>query len=304
MKQRSMITRGVHSQKNTPTPMQIPRSISRAFLPVFMGTLVFLFCYPLMFIIVGSFMSGTEIEQHLGGMISGAEGLAKMPPIPLYPTLESFIELLVDTPGFYPLFWNSAIIVVVTLAGQALVAVPASWVFARYDFFAKRTLFFLYIVAMMMPFQVMMLPQYLVLNTFGLLDTLFAIIVPGIFSAFPVFVLTQFFRGVPQNVVDAARLDGANELRILLRMGIPLAKPGIFAILFLGFIEYWNVIEQPLVFLHDQTRWPLSLSLPSAGLEQASIAFVAAFIACIPALLAFMWGRQYLEQGIASLTKG
>lgn len=279
-------------------------TVKHTLLSLSMALMVFLFCYPIIFIITGSFMSGSELEGHLGGMVSGGAGNAYIPPIPLYPTLESFIELLVDTPSFYPLFWNSVLIVVVTLAGQVLVAIPASWVFARYDFTCKRVLFFLYIVAMMMPFQVMMLPQYLVLNTFGLLDTLGAIIIPGIFSAFPVFVLTQFFRSIPQNVIDAARLDGASELRILVRIGIPLAKPGIFAILFLGFIEYWNVIEQPLVFLRDQSTWPLSLFLPSAGLAEANIAFVAAFIACIPAFLAFIWGRQYLEQGIASLTKG
>lgn len=279
-------------------------SISRYFLPVLMGILVFFFCYPLVFIVTGSFMSSLELEGHLGGLIVGGEGYVQIPPIPLYPTLESLIELLVDTPSFYPLFWNSVIIVAVTLAGQVLIAILASWAFARYDFFAKRTLFFLYIIAMLMPFQVMMLPQYLVLGSFGLLDTLFAIIVPGVFSAFPVFILTHFFRSIPQNLLDAARLDGASELQVLLRVGIPLAKPGIFAILFLGFIEYWNVIEQPLVFLRDQASWPLSLFLPSAGLEQAGIVFVATLVACIPAALAFIWGRKYLEQGIASLTKG
>lgn len=294
----------IFSQKDAGLSGEKLDSPSRFLLPLIMGFLVFVFCYPLVFIIIGSFMNSLELEGHLGGMISGSEGYAQMPLIPLYPTLESFIELLIDTPSFYPLFWNSLIITLVVLVGQVLVAIPASWVFAQYNFFAKRTLFFLYVVAMMMPFQVMMLPQYLVLSGFGLLDTLLAIIVPGVFSAFPVFVLTYFFKNIPQSTLDAARLDGASELNILLHIGVPLVKPGIFAVLFLDFIEYWNVIEQPLVFLRDQTIWPLSLFLPSAGLEQASLIFVATFIACIPAFLSFMWGRKYLEQGIASLTKG
>ncbi|MCL2807690.1 MAG: carbohydrate ABC transporter permease [Coriobacteriia bacterium] len=290
--------------KSTGLPKEFAGSLTRLVLPLFMGALVFLFCYPLIFIVSGSFMSELELNHHLAGMTSASESYAQLPPVPLYPTLESFIRLLVDTPAFYPLFWNSVGVVIAVLVGQALIAIPASWVFARYEFPLRRTLFFIYIVAMMMPFQVMMLPQYLILSSFGLLDTLFAIIVPGIFSAFPVFVLTHFFRTIPQNVIDAAYLDGAGTLAVLFRVGIPLAKPGIFAILFLGFIEYWNVIEQPLVFIREKTAWPLSLFLPSAGLEQASLAFVAAFVSCIPAIFAFVWGRKYLEQGISSMAKG
>lgn len=282
---------------------QIFRILLHSIPPILLSIVVFFFCYPFVFIISGSFMADSEIAHHLAGIIPGQDGLAQFPPVPLYPTLESFIELLIDTPGFYPLFWNSVIITLSVLPGQVIISIPAAWTFAHYDFSGKTAIFFLYIAVMVMPFQVTMLPQYLVVDSLHLLDTLLSVIIPGIFSVFPVFILTHFFKNIPKNLLDAARLDGASELGILLRVGIPLTKPGIFAALFLGFIEYWNIIEQPLIFLSDQTAWPLSLFLPSASLDQSSLVFVATLITCIPAVFAFLWGRQYLEQGIAALTK-
>ncbi|MFR3031661.1 MAG: carbohydrate ABC transporter permease, partial [Blautia sp.] len=153
---------------------------------------------------------------------------------------------------------------------------------------------------MMMPFQVLMLPSYLVLDGLSLLDTQQGIVFPAIFSTFPVFIMYRFFAGIPQGLVDAARLDGAGNLQIFLRIGIPLGSPGILSAMVLGFLEYWNLIEQPMAFLKTKSLWPLTLFLPNIGMEQAGMAFAMSVVVLAPALLVFLAGQDYLEQGILS----
>lgn len=220
--------------------------------------------------------------------------------LPRYPTLRSYVEVLLDSPAFFVMFWNSIKIAVGVLAGQLLVAVPAAWGFARYEFAGKKLLFSLYIVFMLLPFQVLMLSEYLVLYRLSLLNTLWAVILPGIFSTFPVFVLYNFFRGIPDQIMEAARLDGASELQIFLRIGVPMGMPGITAVLILQFLEYWNLVEQPMLFLEDARQWTLPLYLPDISLERARFSLAAAVITLIPSLLVFFAGQDGLERGIAA----
>ena len=152
------------------------------------------------------------------------------------------------------MFWNSVKLTAAILAGQLLVGTPAAWGFARYQFPGKKILFTIYIALMMMPFQVMMLSNYLVLDQMRLLDTMAGIILPAVFSTFPVFLMYRFFQGLPEAIMDSARIDGAGELRIFFRIGIPLGSPGMISALVLGFLEYWNLIEQPMAFLKNKGK--------------------------------------------------
>jgi multiple sugar transport system permease protein len=281
------------------------RALPKTIIALFLAVAVFIFCFPVLFLVTGSFMGQPELNGHLAPVLSDGKGFIDWSLLPLYPTLRSYIELLVDSPEFFPMFWNSILIVVGVLVGQLLIAVPAAWGFAKYEFRGKNALFLLYVVLMMMPFQVLMLSEYLVLDTLGMIDTLWAIILPGIFSTFSVFIMHHFFKSIPSSLMESARIDGASEFTIFLRVGVPLGMPGILAALMLTFLEYWNLVEQPLVFLRDKALWPLSLFLPTIGLEQAGVAFVAAVVALVPSLLVFFAGKDYLEQGIASTaTKG
>ena len=186
------------------------------------------------------------------------------------------------------------------ILGQILIGAPAAWAFGRYEFKGRKALFSLYIVLMMMPFQVTMVSNYLVLDQFHLIDTVWSIIIPGAGSTFPVFIMTRFFAAIPDSVMEAAALDGAGALLTFWHIGIPLGAPGILSAVVLGFLEYWNALEQPLVFLKEQTRWPLSLYLPTVTAENAGASIVASVIMLIPALLIFLFGQKYLEQGISA----
>lgn len=262
----------------------------------------FFICFPLIILLGASLMDGLELASLLKGAVGSGVDYSGIPIIPKYPTLENYVEALLDTPYYYVLFRNSIVIVIGVLLGQFLIATPAAWAFARFRFRFKETLFFIYVLLMMLPFQVVMLPNYLILNSLAINNTLLAIILPGALSAFPVFIMRHFFGKIPESIIESARLDGANELQIFCRIGIPLGAPGIFAALILGFFEYWNLVEQPLAFLHDQALWPLSLFLPSLNLDNIGLVFASAVIAAIPALLIFFIGREYLEQGISSTT--
>ena len=253
-------------------------------------------------------MGQKELNDLLGAVLTADSGSASGQTVsyvfwrvlPLYPTLRSYVKVLLDSPEFFVMFWNSVKITVGVLAGQILVGVPAAWGFARYRFPGKNLLFMIYVALMMMPFQVMMLSNYLVLDQMKLLDHLWGIILPAAFSTFPVFIMYRFFESIPEALMESARLDGAGELLIFIRIGIPLGSAGIISALVLGFLEYWNLIEQPMAFLKTKSLWPLSLYLPQIDISQTGKAFAVSVLVLIPAVIVFLAGQDYLEQGIIS----
>ncbi|OUP20773.1 sugar permease [Lachnoclostridium sp. An196] len=280
--------------------MAIWKRTRRAALYVFLTVLGIFFCTPVLFLLTGSVTSRYELGQYLAPLSDAAKGFVYWKWMPDYPAFSHYENVLLFTPQFYVVFWNSVKITAFILAGQLLVAVPAAWAFAIYPFPRRRQLFTVYLVLMLMPFQVTMLSSYLVLNGLHLMNTHGAVILPAVFSTFPVFLIYRSFCGIPKELLEAARVDGAGEWQIFWRMGIPLASGGILSSAVLGFLECWNLIEQPLAFLKDQSLWPLSLYLPEISLDQAGYAFVASVITLIPALFVFLLGRDYLERGIAA----
>lgn len=255
-------------------------------------------CIPVLILITGSIMGEGELNLYLAPVLMEKETLSGWKLIPDYPTFSHYGKLLFMTPQFFVLFWNSVKLVGCILAGQLLVGVPAAWAFAVYRVKGSRALFALYVVLMLLPFQVTMLSSYLVLNRLNLINTHGAVILPAVFSAFPVFLCYNGFRGIPPQLFEAARIDGAGEMTIFLKLGLPLGKGGLLSALVLGFLEYWNLMEQPMAFLQDKALWPLSLYLPEITLAQAGSAFCASVITLIPAVFVFMFGQDYLEQGI------
>lgn len=255
---------------------------------------------PVVFLFTGSLMGTQEIKGCLGAVTGGGEGYASWHLILLYPTLRNFVRLCLDSPEFFQMFWNTGKLTGGILFGQLVFGVPAAWGLARYSFPCRRVAYLCYLVLMLMPFQVTMLSEYLVLRQFGLLDTLAAVILPGMFSAFPPFIMCRFFSGIPEALLEAARVDGAGELVIFLRIGVPVGASGILSAMVLQFLECWSMIEQPLTFLDTKSLWPLTLYLPQISMEDAGFALCASFVALLPAVLVFLCGQEYLEQGIAS----
>lgn len=257
-------------------------------------------CFPVFFAVSGAFSAQWELERNLGPVLGSAEGMAEWSFLPLAPALNSPVELLMDSPQFFVMFWNSVKLSLSILAGQMAFGIPAAWGLARFSFPGKGVVQMIYLVLMLMPFQVLMLPEYIILNGMGLLDTHWAVILPAVFSTFPVFIMQRFFHGVPEAVLEAARIDGAGNLQIFCYIGLPLGLPGVISAGLLGFLESWNMIEQPQTFLKTKALWPLSLFLPEIGLQEAGLGFAASLLMLVPALLLFLCGQEYLEQGIAA----
>ncbi len=203
-------------------------------------------------------MDQYEKKEYLNPIFTEAFDFITWKIMPDYPSFANYGKLLFMTPQFFVLFWNSIRMTTCILAGQLFVGVPAAWAFAVYRVRGSRMLFALYVILMLLPFQVTMLSSYLVLNRLSLLNTQQAIIIPAVFSTFPIFLTYGGFRGIPSQLFEAARVDGASERTIFLKIGIPLGKSGLLSAMVLGFLEYWNMMEQPMAFLDDKALWPLS----------------------------------------------
>ena len=147
--------------------------------------------------------------------------------LPSYPSPEAFVELLIRSPGFFVMFWNSCLQVLPVLAGQLAVAAPAAWAFAKFRFKGKRLLFGGYVILMVLPFQVTQVSNYLVLDRLGLLDSHLSLILPGIWSTLPVFIMTKTFETIPDVLMEAAYLDGAGEFYTFFHVGLPLGYPAV-----------------------------------------------------------------------------
>lgn len=259
-----------------------------------------LFCMPVLILLSGSLADDLEWKSRVAAVVQDTEGYVIWKWMPDYPTGEHYKRLLLYTPQFLTLFWNSVKMVGCILAGQMLVAVPGAWSLAVYNFRGKKLLFTLYVILMLLPFQVTQLSKYLVLDRMGLMNTQAAVILPAVFSTFPVFLIYRSFTGIPGELMEAARMDGAGEMLIFARIGLPLAQGGILAAVILGFLESWNMMEEPLAFLEDKALWPLSLYLPEISMDQAGFACAASLITLTVSLFIFAIFKDSLEQGIVS----
>lgn len=248
-------------------------------------------CYPVVFLLTGSFMGENELNEKIGILFNiGEKRYVTWSLLPDHPNVWSFIKILLDSPEFFVAFWNTIKIAIIALALQCAVNLPSAWGLAIYNFPGRKILLKLYLVLWILPFQILMLPQYIILDKLGLLDTIWAVVLPMVFSPQFVLILYYFFSKIPCSVFDAARLEGANEMRVFIHVGIPLCKPGFLAAGVLSVVECFNVIEQPVLFLKTKELWPLSIYLPNARLEKIGENFVAAVINAIPVILLYLYG--------------
>lgn len=274
---------------------------------VIVGFFALLFLMPTVLTITNSFMATSEISANYGQIFSNASSDAKtfisekvnLKFIPDMVSFGQYKTAFITSPAYLLKFWNSVILTVPIVAGQVIIASGAAYCFARNRSKLANGIFFVYVVLMLMPYQVTLVPNYLVSKWLNILDTRWAIILPGIFAPFSVFILTKFMRRIPTAMVEAAKLDGANEFQIFSRIFMPLCKGTIYSVIILVFIDYWNMVEQPLILLADSELHPLSVFLSKVNTEDAGLAFAVAVVYMIPTLLIFLYSEDYLVDGIA-----
>ena len=293
------------TKKKKPSPQKILRQILLVLMTIFAAVAAVIFLLPTVLTITNSFMSQTEINANYGVVFNSVTDsktfISKTVNLKFIPDIVSFSQyfsVLFKTPDYLLKFWNSAILTVPIVIFQTVVALFASYGFSRLTGKLKEIIFFVYIILMLMPYQVTLVPNYLVSEKLGILDTRWAIILPGIFSPFAVFLLTKAMKRIPKTYFEAAMLDGANEFQIFTSICYPMVRSAVFSVLMLVFIDYWNMVEQPLILLSDESMHPLSVFLSKINSGDTGLAFAVAVMYMMPSLLMFLYGEDYLVEGI------
>jgi len=293
--------------KRTRRISRMKRWIITAIFVLLLAAIAVAILTPTVLTITNSFMSQSEIAANYGKIFSNVGAgdksyIANRVNLKLIPDKVSFRQystMLLTSPVYLLKFWNSMILTVPITLFQIVFALGAAYFFARFNSKLRNGIFFMYIILMLMPYQVTLVPNYLVANWLSLLDTRWSIILPGIFAPFSVFILTKFMRRIPSTIIEAAKLDGSNEWKIFTKVCIPQCTSAIWSVAILVFIDYWNMVEQPLIMLKNADLHPLSVFLSKINEQDPGLAFAVAVIYMIPTLLIFFYGEDYLIEGIA-----
>lgn len=246
------------------------------------------FLFPFIWMLSGAFKNGTEV--------------VKMPPtlIPSALNFNNFNEIQ----QYFPIFKfleNSIIVSVVTTAAQLLVSTMAAFVFAKIQFKGRETLFFLFLITMMIPVQVTMTPLFIVFQKLGLINTLAGIILPGIFSAYGTFLLRQHIMTIPDVLLEAAFMDGAGYVRVFRSIIVPLSKPALATFGIFSFMSSWNNFLWPLLIISSKDLMTLPLGLSKLSGRWATdwnILMAGNVVSFIPIFIVFVFAQKYFIKGM------
>lgn len=212
-------------------------------------------------------------------------------------SITGYIDFYVWKPLYINAFIRSVLIAGAVMLGTLLVSIPGAYVFAKVNFRGRNLLFYIYIIVMMMPFQVTLLPQYIVSRQTGLYDTLYAMILPGIFTPFSVFLLTQVIKSIPNEYLEAVKLDTSNIFTILLRIIIPIIRPGTICAAVLVFTEQWNMVAEPTILMETKENYPLAVIL-SFSSSTGLVAFAATVIFMLLPMFLFSFFENEITEGL------
>lgn len=264
-----------------------------------------LFLLPLIVTFTNSFMAEAEIALNYTSELTTfdlVDGIVeKFQQIKLIPEQVGFwqyTEVLINQPSFLVLLTNSIKITLPVVLGSLIVSLFTAYGFTIWESKYKEIVFMVYIVVMLMPLQAVLVPNYIVADMLHIKDNYLAIILPGIFSPFGVFLMRQSIKVIPPAYFEAARMDGANNWYIFWHIIMPQMKSSMAALCMLTFIEYWNLVEQAVIFIDDYAREPLSVYLSRIADGRMGLVFAAS---CVYMFLPFwflMLGQKDLEKGI------
>jgi multiple sugar transport system permease protein len=283
----------------------VVKVLRKGALTLVMAVIAVLLLFPIVITFTNSLMTEKESEINYGPIgqmnevIEGREDpFVNLKLLPDQVSLDQYTKVLLDNPKYLTMFWNSVFMVVPIIAGQTLVAALAAYAFSKLKFRGRDPLFLIYVLTMLMPFQVTLVPNYIMADRLGILNSSYAIILPGIFAAFGVFMLRQFMLDIPYAYIEASKMDGAGHFLIFYKIIIPMIKPGLAALVILLFVDYWNMVEQPLIFLDDPFKQPLSVFLSRINEGERGIAFAASILYMAPMVMLFLYAESYFIEGV------
>lgn len=279
---------------------------------VFLSLFAILVILPSAFMLCNSFMSAREAEARYSELVN-ADNQANSPDgkhyveptfIPSHITMDSYQKTLFEDKAYLRMFWNSVFITIPILVGQLIISPLAAYGFEMMKWKRKEVLYFIYIIVMLMPMQLLMVPHYITAEFFGYNNTWWAIILPAVFAPFGTFLLRQQLAGLDHSLIEAARVEGASEWGIFRRVILPIMKPSLSALAALTFVECWNIVDQAVVFIRDSFDEPLSVYLSKIITSSPGLVFAASVLFMVPALLVFLMSQDYLASGIALSSGG
>ncbi|MCI5994883.1 MAG: carbohydrate ABC transporter permease [Blautia sp.] len=255
---------------------------------IILSLLTIVFVFPFYWIMTGAFKS-------MGAAI-------KIPPQwwPADPTLENFRKLLIQNPAGQWLI-NSILIAGITMLLVCGTSALAGYVLAKKRFYGQKILFTVFIAAMALPKQVVLVPLVRIISWMGIHDTLWAVILPLIGWPFGVFLMKQFSENIPTELLESAKIDGCSELRTFTNIAFPIVKPGFAALAIFTFINTWNDYFMQLVMLSSRNKLTISLGVATLQAEMATnygLIMAGAALAAVPIVTVFLLFQKYFTQGI------
>lgn len=262
--------------------------------------LAILLLVPVVVTVLYSFFPPEEIKAYMqtrGSFDDSAWMDVKLSPQMF--SLSQYYELLIQDTSILKMFVNSAFYTVMILLGQAVVVPMMAYALSCFEFRGRDAIFFGIIMLMLLPFQVTMVPNVLTLRQLGLLNTVWAVIIPMWFSPFYIFLLRQFMLGIPKELLEAAQMDGAGTIRIYFHIILPVCRPVIGAAVALSFADCWNLVEQPLTYLAQRMDLqPLSVMFNQLVSESTGFEFAGAAIYILPALFVYLYFLKDILTGL------
>lgn len=267
---------------------------------IFLILITAIFLFPVVYMIACSFMSNSQVSS----MLDFTNGEYKnINLVPEMFSLEQYYQVFFRRPEYLLKFWNSVIITFPTVIAQVIVSALAAFAFAKLKFPFRDKLFFVYIVLLILPLQVTLVPNYIVLDNLELLNNFLAIILPGTFSAFGICLLRQSIKYIPESTIEAARIDGASYFKIFTNIILPQIKGGLITLTLLCFIDNWNVVEQPLIYFDDEAMYPLSIGLSDISNSDYGIIFACGVMFMIIPLLIYLYGQRDIDSPFIQVDK-
>lgn len=254
-------------------------------------SIVLVCLFPFYWMLISSFKTSTEIST--------------LPPMwwPKHFTAGSYSTVF-HVLNFAKAIFNSILVTVLTTLGILITSIMAGYVFAKHQFKGKNVLFMAVLATMMVPSFVTLVPMYYMFNSVHLTDTYLSLILPNVANAFGIFLMRQFIAGIPDELLEAAKMDGASEWTILWRVVAPLLTPAVATLGMFAFVFQWNQFLWPLTVIHQQSMYTVVLALNSLESYTSSVQFTnvimaGAVIGILPSVILFIWLQKYFVQGIA-----
>ena len=273
------------------------RHLLTRFLLVLLALIILL---PVIVTVLYSFFSPEEIRAFMDtrGSFSDAAWMdARLSPRMF--SLSQYWKILIVDTSVLRMFAMSVFYTVMILLGQAVFVPMLAYALSRFQFKGRNVIFMAILLLMLLPYQVTMVPNVLTLKRMGLMNTVWAVILPLWFAPFYVFLLRQFMASLPNELFEAAQVDGAGTIRCYFHVALPVCRPAIGAALALSFADCWNLVEQPMTYLSQRTELqPLSVMFNQLVSESTGVEFAGAVIYMLPALFVYLYFLEDILSGI------